>query len=230
MTPASWGLLVVFCSSLPVFGRLWFDNRHTSLAHAILWATLAWITWILTLPLEPVGSNAGPYIYLALALTGCAGIAVFGARRPGVTMWNAVVLALLLVELLPWGEALVGQKEFRVDGLRLATLAGALFIGVANYLPTRAFAAPCSSDWVAAASGCGSGRLMRASIKRSTFLVGARWPLLQDDFANPLDLAASIGKQFDRDWLRFRERFGVCGVKDFASSLSIRDTQTGRWF
>ncbi len=210
MAPAFWVLLAVFFSSLPIFGRLWFDNRHTSLAHATLWAALAWFAWILTLPLDPIGNNAGPYIYLALALTGCAGIAVLGARRPGVNMWNAVVLALLLVELLPWGEALVGQKDFHVDGLRLATLAGALFVGVANYLPTRAFAGAllvglgCACQWLRLwKSDEGShqeidilGRCALAAAPWLILLVRSTWP-------------TRSANEFDRTWLSFRERYGV---------------------
>ena len=138
MTPFAWGVLVVFCSSVPLLVRFWKDNRHTSLAHAVVWTIIAWIAWILTLPLEPPGSKVGPCVYLALALTGCASIAVLGARRPGVTMWNAVVAALLLMEISPWAEAAIRQSEIQLDGLRLAILAGAIAIGVMNYLPTRA--------------------------------------------------------------------------------------------
>jgi len=154
MTPASWGLLVAYCSSLPIFFRFWADNRRTSLMHAVVWAVLAWVAWILTLPLEPPGSKIGPWVYLALALTGCASIAVLGARRPGMTMWNAVVVAFLAVELLPWGEAAVRHDEIHLDGLRMATLVGAVAIGVMNYLPTRAFRAHCSWASAAPASGC----------------------------------------------------------------------------
>jgi hypothetical protein len=54
MTPFAWGLLVVYCTSLPLFVRFTRENRHTSLAHAVAWTILAWIAWILTLPLEPL--------------------------------------------------------------------------------------------------------------------------------------------------------------------------------
>ncbi len=140
MTPPGWMLLAVYCSSLAVFVRFWTANRRTSLSHAVVWATVAWIAWILTLALEPIGSKIGPWVYLALALTGCAAIAVLGARRPGIRAWNAVVAALLAVELLPWAEAAIRQAEMQLNGLRLATLAGAIAIGVMNYLPTRAVA------------------------------------------------------------------------------------------
>ena len=210
MTPSSWAMLCVFLAGTPVFARLWIDNRQTSLSHAVVWALLAWIAWIFTLPLEPIGSEPGVFIYLALALTGCAGIAVLGARRPGLTMWNAVVAGLLLVELLPVAESLAKQREFQVDVPRLIILAGACFIALINYLPTRAFAGVLSL-----AIGCGCewfrlknahegaqrqldalGRAALAATPAAIMLVRSGWPIRSKH-------------EFDRLWLTFRDRFGV---------------------
>src|SRR5437868_1505128 len=71
-------------------------NRGTSLAYAVGWAWLAWMAW--GLALFAGGPAAG---HLALGLTGCAGVAVLGARRPGAGAWNFVVVGLLAVVLLP---------------------------------------------------------------------------------------------------------------------------------
>lgn len=210
MTPASWGLLAVFCSSPPVFYRLWRDNRQTSLAHAVAWALFAWLTWILTLPLEPIGTKPGPWIYLALALTGCASIAVLGARRPGVTMWNAVVVAFLAMELLPWGEALVRQDDFHCDGLRMATLIGAVTIGVMNYLPTRAFQGAllvglaCVCEYIRFLNAGEGANLGLDMIARCALAAAPGAVLL---CRSP----AQLGKRndFDRCWIVFRDRFGV---------------------
>jgi hypothetical protein len=46
--------------------------------------------------------------YLALCLTGCVGVAVLGARRPGVGAWDFVLLGLLAVLLLVAGGAVAG--------------------------------------------------------------------------------------------------------------------------
>ena len=210
MTPSAWGLLAVYCCNLPLLVHFWKANRHTSLNHAIFWAGFAWIAWILTVPLEPPGSGAGVYVYLALALTGCASIAILGDRRPGVTMWNAVVAALLLMELSPWGEAAIRQNDIRLDGLRLAMLAGAIAIGVMNYLPTRAglgallIGFGCACEWL---------RFMKAEEG-----IHEAW-----DWMGRCALAAAPGTvilcqklmqrqdtgEFDRCWIGFRERFGV---------------------
>jgi hypothetical protein len=210
MTPSGWILLVIYCSNLPVFLRLWWGNRQTSLAHAVIWSMLAWIAWIITLLFEPLGSSAGPFIYLALALTGCASIAVLGARRPGVKPWNAVVIGLLAVELLPLGEAAVRQGEMQLNGLRLATLAGAVSIGVMNYLPTRAFP---GALLVGFGCACQLLRFMRADegvhseldwLGRSTLAAAPGAVLLCRTLLQPRHTG-----DFDRCWIAFRERFGV---------------------
>ncbi len=210
MAPSSWAMMIVFLASTPVFVKLWLDNRQTSLAHAVLWAIAAWASWIITLPLEPIGAEPGVYVYLALALTGCAGVAVLGARRPGLTMWNAVVGGLLLVELLPVAESLAKQREFQVDVARLIILAGACVIALINYLPTRAFAGVmalaigCTCEWLRlkhASVGAqrqldALGRAALAATPACVMLVRSFWPM-------------RAKHEFDRTWLTFRDRFGV---------------------
>src|SRR5262249_23872442 len=103
---------LVFLSGAYPLWRAWLANRNTSLLHAVTWAGAAWVAWggmIL------VGMETGPSIdlrpgtYLALCLTGCAGVAVLGARRPGVGAWNFVLFGLLAVMLLPLAERLLAQ-------------------------------------------------------------------------------------------------------------------------
>jgi hypothetical protein len=210
ITPSSWGLLIIFLASTPIFVKLWLENRHTSLVHAVGWATVAWIAWISTLLLEPIGSGPGIYVYLALALTGCAGIAVLGARRPGLSMWNAVVGGLLLVELLPVGEALARQRDFQLNTPRLIVLAGACLVGLINYLPTKAVAGVaalalgCACEWLRLKNGqTGAqeqldavGRVALAAAPGAVVLARWLWP-------------TRARSDFDGTWLTFRDRFGV---------------------
>src|SRR5207302_10000421 len=103
-------------------------NRRTSLAYALAWTLSAWLSWGLAFALadpEGVGMAAGRYC--ALGLTGCAGIAVLGARRPHVFAWNFVVLGLFAVMVLPLIEtAIIGTRS--LDGLRIFFLAGTIAV------------------------------------------------------------------------------------------------------
>src|SRR5918912_1565719 len=106
MQTLGWLLLV---TGLYPLVRAWLANRRWSLLQAVHWALLAWAAW--GMALAGTGRWAPPAAaaatYLALCLTGCAGVAVLGARRPGVAAWNFVVLGLLAVLLLPVAEGVV---------------------------------------------------------------------------------------------------------------------------
>src|SRR6266568_4821247 len=123
---------VVLTAGFPLV-EAWRANQRTTLRQAIAWAAGAWACWLLTfvaLALEDV-ENAELGRYLSLSLTACAGVAVLGARRPGVQAWNFVVCGLLAVLLLPLAQRGV-DKGFRIF------LVVILVIGLTNYLPTRA--------------------------------------------------------------------------------------------
>src|SRR5206468_6059424 len=113
-------------------------NRHTTLGPAIGWAAFAWAVWGWSLYADAAWPevSADKVRYLALSLTGCAGVAVLGARRPGVGAWNFVLLGLLAVMLLPVAEGLLlgGQPP---GTLRVLFLGATVGVGVLNYLPTR---------------------------------------------------------------------------------------------
>src|SRR6188472_3091553 len=86
------GLYPIFCA--------WQANRRTSLRDAMLWTTAAWISW--AGPMSLFGTRAS--LFIALSLTGCASVAVLGARRPHVLAWNFVVFGLFGVLALPLVE------------------------------------------------------------------------------------------------------------------------------
>jgi hypothetical protein len=94
-----------------------------------VWATLAWAGWCGAVILD--GSSLR---YLALCLTACAGVAVLGARRPGVAAWNVVVIGLLVALCRPFLE---GLGELRLERGHLIFLGVVLGAGLLNYLPTR---------------------------------------------------------------------------------------------
>src|SRR6516165_5645752 len=105
------GFLVLMTGAWPLW-RAWRANRQTSLLHAINWTIGAWAVWCWALGMTASSSEGAGSLarYLALCLTGCAGVAVLGARRPILGPWNFVLLSLLAVLLLPLaqGELLGG--------------------------------------------------------------------------------------------------------------------------
>lgn len=127
-------LALVFAGLIPLC-MAWWAKRRTSLSHALTWTLLAWLNWGFVV-FAADGNELSPGRYLSLCLTGCAGIAVLGARRPHVGAWDFVVLVLLLVMLLPLAESrFLGTSQ--TEGLRMLFFAGTIAVGALNYAPTR---------------------------------------------------------------------------------------------
>src|SRR5205823_10283463 len=121
--------LLLLTAAFPL-GRALAANRRTALVHALAWAWLAWLAWLAVAWVE----DGEAVRYTALCLTGCAGVAVLGARRPGVGAWNLVVAGLLVVLLRPLWE---GLGNFGLRDAHALFLALTLVVPVLNYLPTR---------------------------------------------------------------------------------------------
>src|SRR5438128_2560441 len=130
--------LFFLTSAYPLWAA-WQANRKTTLRPSVGWAALAWAVWGWSLYADTAWPEAAAdkVRYLALSLTGCAGVAVLGARRPGVGAWHFVLLGLLAVMLLPLAEAGLAGKEFHLDRIRAIFLGATLAMAVLNYLPTR---------------------------------------------------------------------------------------------
>ncbi len=195
--------LVLVTAIFPL-GRAWLAHRATPLVHALTWAALAWLAWegVLAAAALGMGESAAAR-YVALALTGCAGVAVLGARRPGVGPWNFVVLGLLVVLLLPLAE---GFGRLTLAGPRLLFLGATLAVSFLNYLPTRLApsallaAAGCAAELVSLAgwgdAGLGpAGRLALAVAPWAAFVMMRARP--------------EPASEFDRTWRRFRDGFGA---------------------
>jgi hypothetical protein len=126
---------LVIVGAFPLAVAFW-ARRRSSLAHALVWALLAWLSWAPAVACSANADEMHPARYIALSLTGAAGVAVLGARRPHVFAWDSVVLVLLLVMLLPLAEQLlIGARTSA--GLRSAFLFGTIAVGTLNYAPTR---------------------------------------------------------------------------------------------
>lgn len=124
-----WGGVFLLTGLYPLF-RVWRVLQGTTLRDALVWGGLAWFSQVAAW----MSGGGIAARYLALALLACAGVAVLGARRPGMTAWNFVVLGLFTIFCLPF---LQGFGELRLETPNLLFLAGALIVGIGNYLPTR---------------------------------------------------------------------------------------------
>jgi hypothetical protein len=190
---------LIFASGIPLLRAAWVDRR-TALISAYVWAVAAWLAW---------GGNAvsGSFEtrYLSVCLTACAGIAVLGARRPGAIAWNAVVLGLLAVLLMPLIQRLLVSADLPIDPISLWFLGIAVFVGLVNYLPTLrglgalAMLVACLLDVQRLDSDQGEW-------ERNWIMgLAAAAPWLA---AIPLWLRGRGGAG-DRAWGDFRDRFGV---------------------
>jgi len=198
MVPGSFLLLLV---GLVAWLWAWQANGRTTLRSPLLWTLGAWVAWLLAL----WGAGTGGTLerYLALSLTGCTGVALLGARRPGAGGWNLVVAGLLAVFLLPVAE---GLGRPRLQPAHLGFLAVTLAVLVLNYLPTRLagaallLGASCTVQlaWLAGRTGI------------AVNLPAADWLLACCPWAALLSLAwrQVPPTELDRLWLEFRDRFG----------------------
>jgi hypothetical protein len=144
---------------------------------------------------------------LALCLTGCAAVAVLGARRPGVAAWDFVVGGLLAVLLLPVAEGWFSGGALRLEWFRVVLVGGVLAVGVLNYLPTRLGpAAAC----LAVGGGVELFAVAESERVRSFVYLGWLALVLTPWVAyGEIRRRAPARTELDRVWLDFRDRFGL---------------------
>jgi hypothetical protein len=192
--------------------RAWQANRQTSLSASVYWAVISWAVWGLALVVMerwPTPATIAGH-YLALSITGCAGVAVLGARRPIVGPWNFVVLALLAVDLLPFAEGIVTGVPLQLDGLRITCVSATLAVGILNYLPTRfapaALLVLFASGFEMAALAVSPSPDQRAAWLQigSYLMVWVPWIAF---WSRPS--TEPLASRFDAIWLDFRNRFGL---------------------
>jgi hypothetical protein len=202
-------LFALIVAGLLPLGLALRANRGTSLAHALGWGVAGWLGWGLAFLVGDIDDGGMDTArYCALCLTGCAGVAVLGARRPHVFAWNFVVLGLFAVMTQPlWETMFLGTHP--IDGLRLFFLAATIAVGILNYLPTRLGPAAVllliavgaeivaldAADWLFAGGGLWIAHLLLMS---APWLA---WICLAEGRAPRSD--------FDRLWLTFRDRWGL---------------------
>ena len=192
------GRIILIAAIVPVAAAV-RANRSTSLMHAAVWAAVAWSGWVVA-----ATTGAGAASYAALALTGCTGVAVLGARRPGAGVWNFVVLGLLVVLLLPLAEAAALDTPLRPGAIRTAFLSVLLGTTVMNYLPTRL--APAG---ILVGVGCGWELSRIVNLGPAAEFVAAYVGLAPWVGWFELWLRPEAPSACDRLWHNFRDRYGL---------------------
>ena len=187
-------------------------NRQTSLLHAVYWAIASWAAWGLAMASAASWPTpaATASCLLALSLTGCAAVAVLGARRPGASAWNFVIVALLAVDLLPLAESQLTAGILQLNLYRLICLVAPLAVGVFNYLPTHlapaalALLLGCGLEFASLATSSSTGQEHRLALEAGWIaLAFTPWIALAS-----LRAANPPAPEFDRLWVDFRNRFG----------------------
>jgi hypothetical protein len=193
--------------------KAWLSYRQTAMVHTLNWTLIAWAAWVwlVSKPFDPENQHSAAWRYLALALTGCAMVAVLGARRPGAVAWNLVVLGLLAVELLPLAENLFFGSRLHLEWFRILLLAAVFAVGLVNYLPTRLGPA---AIWLMLVLTCelldfpGQEKIESLNAR---ILFASRIGLALVPWCGFLLLTCnrSPRTEFDRVWRAFRDSFGL---------------------
>jgi hypothetical protein len=203
----------------------WICNRFTTLRYALFWAAATWSIWMVVAACGAIWPIWEGYFaqYLALCLTGCIGVAVLGARRPGAGAWNFVVMGLLAVLLLPVAE---GFGTPRLNWVYLAFLGATLFVGLVNYLPTARVLAALS---LAVACGIEIAGLVRTDVPAWLTSLGHCLVGLSPWLALAVNWwKGTLATEFDRTWLSFRDRYGVVWAQRTREQFN-RTAANARW-
>lgn len=229
--------VAVFCLGMAGLGALAVRLRSlsgTTLVAPWFWTLLALgcvagVEFLLAINAQVWAEAAAVLRYLAAMSTFLPLMAVLGAKRPQDRGWQFIVLTLWGILSLPGLEWWVygGEGPLELHPARSWFLALLIFLGAANYLPTRywpsslLFAASqviLMQPWLPglgergrwASPALGLGLAVAAMI-----LVSAGWPRLRT--------AASL----DRVWLDFRDRFGALWGLRIAERMNASATRYG---
>lgn len=189
-------LHLMWALSFAPFVFAWRDNAGTTIRPTLVWAVAAWLAWGVALAAPTMLAR-----FVALSLTGAAGVAALGARRPGVEGWNFVVVALMVVLSLAWIEGIASGNPLHLGGFRLVFLGAVVATASFNYLPTRL--------------GLGALSLGIGCVFELGRLIGTEWPNgLPWIFAAPFaawlgTMTAPNDASADTIWTTFRDRFGA---------------------
>lgn len=145
---ADWQDYITAIGLLAALPIVWNARRgltHTTLNTAWVWAlatVLLWNTaWWVTRPDRGMPSGIADQLWYGVSVVAlCPWIAVLGAQRPGVRVWNAFVL-IPLIAVLMWPAATLWFRghvpaDFRLELPMVIGYGLVLVMGAGNYLGT----------------------------------------------------------------------------------------------
>ncbi len=236
------------CVSAVIIWRAQRALRHTTLTSAGRWAQVGISAWFIVSVAASISAgesagwlNAASYATALLML--CPALAVLGARRPTVRVWNwFVILPFLLVFSWPIAAAareLSHGGPFALETPMLLGFAFVVVMGLGNYFGTRftlpAIGAAMSLLLLALpAADFRISWLPRADLSRSFA------SLLMSAVLCGACIAAkrpfTVRVPLDQVWIEFRDQFGVVWSKRILErlnsmaekdALSVRMSVTG---
>lgn len=199
------------------------------LGSAILWT----LTWTFDLALGLLPHPVADHLWYASAVVSlCPAIAVLGARRPGVRVWNWFILVPLLFALgWPVMTQLIQRQHLRGLELETQQLVGYLLVlvmGAGNYFGTRY---TMSALLYVVANAC---LIVSISVVCPTWLSDRWWVrcLATGGMAWAVIVAAgagsiSVADRFDRLWLDFFDQFGIVWGRRIQDRVNYMATKEG---
>ncbi|MBL8851409.1 MAG: hypothetical protein JNG89_17125, partial [Planctomycetaceae bacterium] len=213
----------------------WPAIRPTSLRLAWGWSLAASLAvaagWLLTGVLHCVASPWSDMLWYGIAeLLLCPLIAVLGARRPGVAVWNWFVLIPLLA-VLGWPVAAAAMAGARPGSFILETppLAGVLLVlvmGAGNYAGTRfrtsvAALLPAAVAIILFSLKSAAGLGLSTASMLAVWCVGAAAAAGWWSGRRPRRGTAGP----DRVWQDFRDQFGIVWAQRIRERVNERAAQ-----
>jgi hypothetical protein len=209
---------VALASALCPVCRFCRSVWSTSLQSTALWAVVLVCAWLAAAVADWLGDMAeitrGHVRLLGAVIALMPGTAVLGARQPGHRAWNFIVLSLLGVFSLPILEQWVMRRPLEssrvgFDLPRFVFYAVVVAVSVGSYLPTRRRYAALLMALGVMSSAVAVGPWSITPIESDVLVGLARCLVGVSAWTALWSRGVPATSDFDRTWLRFRERWGV---------------------
>lgn len=209
----NWWVVGIVASAVVPMSVAWRANRGWTIRHALAWSWFAWLAW-LGFAVYPMQSTA----FAAVTMIAAMGIAGFGARRPGLMVWNLIVASFVAVLWLGWAESLLDGSNLKLGPLRLGFVGGVIAAALTNYLltPLCLGVVLVGIGTTITLLGLWNGNDQWSELSVAAIGLSA-WCCL--GMSMVLRLSA-VTEPFDRHWRCFRNRYGAIWATRLAEQFN----------